>query len=382
MRLLFISTDFPYNSEEGTINQGGGGACVAQLAEALHNRGFEIEVVTSKEPSLKSELFDFPIHRTKFYNLGFRESKITHYISATREAKKLLSEKKFDIIHSHNPTAGLTGCKLAKKFKIPHIMTLHGPWATVRQGRHTRAVAKIIEGKTVKCADIVTSDSHDLQKEMIENYKPELNKMVTIWNAIDSEKFKPNLSKAKARKALDIITDKPIVFYTGRFVEEKGIYYLLEAFKKVKGAHLLLIGGGHDEHIIKEWFSKNKNMKERITIIPYLPYAKMPIAYNACDIFVLPSFAEGFSRSIMEAMSCEKPVVATNVGGNKEEVSKGTGLLVEPKNADALAYNIQILVDNPSLCKKLGKNARKFAIEELSIKKRVNKFIDIYKKLV
>ena len=119
MRVLFISTDFPFETNEGALTQGGGGACIAQLAEGMSDRGHDIEVVTRAEPDFTGELFDFPIHRTSFADMGFRESKITHYFSANKKCKQLLRDKKFDIIHSHNPLAGLTGTKVAKD---NHIM--------------------------------------------------------------------------------------------------------------------------------------------------------------------------------------------------------------------------------------------------------------------
>ncbi|MBN2518231.1 MAG: glycosyltransferase family 4 protein [Candidatus Altiarchaeota archaeon] len=378
MRVLFVSTDFPYRSKEGAMTQGGGGACIAQLAEGLTKKGIEVEVVTRKEPEMESELYGFPIYRTKFYNLGFRESKITHYFPATKECKRLLSEKKFDLIHTHNPTAGMTGCKVSKKFKIPHVMTLHGPWASVRQRFYTRSLARYIEKKTIGCADIVTCDSHALMKEVLENYNPPQEKVVAIPNAVDTAFFNPNIPKEEARKELSLRTEGPIVFYTGRFVEEKGLPYLLDAFKEIEGAHLLLLGGGFDEHLVKDWLGKNSRLKEKIHVIPYLPYPRMPLAYNACDIFVLPTLAEGMSRSIMEAMACGKAVVATNVGGNSELVSKETGILVEPKSPHALSFNIQKLLDKRHLRLRMGQVAREFALGNLSVEKRINSFIKVY----
>jgi len=382
MRVLFVSTDFPYAAKEGAITQGGGGACIAQLAEGLSKKGFDIELVTRLEPEMSGELYDFPIHRTKFYNLGFRESKITHYFPATKECKRLLSEKRFDLIHTHNPTAGMTGCKVSKEFGIPHVMTLHGPWASVRQRFYTRALARLIEGKTVKCADIVTCDSHALREEVLQTYKPSQEKVIAIPNAVDTKFFNPDIPKKKARNELGIKTTKPIVFYTGRFVEEKGLPYLLEAFKDIKGAHLLLLGGGFDEHLVKDWLARNRESEERVHVIPYLPYTKMPSAYNACDIFVLPTLAEGMSRSIMEAMACSKPVIATNVGGNPELVSEETGFLVEPKSPKALTYNIQKLLDSPATCARMGKRAREFATSNLSVEKRIKSFIKVYEGLL
>ncbi len=383
MRILFVSTDFPYSSGEGSVTQGGGGACVAQLAGELAGRGHDIEVVTRMEPELKSELFDFPVHRTKFYDLGFRESRITHYFPATREGKRLLKEKSFDLVHTHNPTAGMTGCSLSKKFGLPHLMTLHGPWASVRQRLYTRAIARIIEGRAVKCADMVSCDSRALRREVLERYSPPEEKVVAIPNAVDTEKFKPARSKSRARKGIGLDADGPLALYTGRFVEEKGLPHLLEAFKSVEGAHLLLLGGGFDEHLVKDWLARNGSMAGRISVIPYLPYEKMPAAYNACDVFVLPTLAEGMSRSVMEAMSCGRPVVATDVGGNPELVENGkTGLLVEPKDSGSLSKALERLLQNSGLRTGMGKAARSFAVRELGVKKRVDGFIGLYEELL
>jgi starch synthase len=378
MRILFVSTDFPYKAKEGAITQGGGGACIAQLAGMLDKLGIDLELVTRLEPSMEAELYDFPIHRTKFYNLGFRESKITHYFPATKEAKRLLTEKKFDLIHTHNPTAGMTGCKLAGKFGIPHIMTLHGPWASVRQKFYTRALARHIEKKTVNGADIVTCDSYALKDEVLRNYGVGKDKVVAIPNAVETNIFSPDIGRDHALKELKLDINNPLILYTGRFVEEKGLPYLLEAFKNVEVAELLLLGGGFDEHLVKNWLLKNPKMKERIHVIPYLPYAKMPYAYNACDLFVLPTLAEGMSRSIMEAMACGKPVIATNVGGNPELVSNETGLLVEAKSPEGLAYNINKLLKSSATRSKMGKAAREFAIDNLGVEKRVQSFLTIY----
>jgi glycosyltransferase involved in cell wall biosynthesis len=382
MKVLFVSTDFPYRSAAGDMTQGGGGACIAQLAGALDKKGLGVEVVTRSEPDLMSEIYKFPIHRTKYYNLGFRESKITHYFPATAEAKRLLKEKKFDIIHTHNPVAGLTGCKLARKYGVPHIMTLHGPWASVRQRFYTRALARHIEGKTVRGADLVTCDSQALADEILANYSPPRENIIAIPNAVDTGIFSPGASKEKARKELGINATGVLILYAGRFVEEKGLPYLLEAFKEIKGAHLLLLGGGFDEHLVKDWLARNAGMKERISVIPYLPYAKMPLAYSACDIFVLPTLAEGMSRSIMEAMACGLPVVATDVGGNPELVSAQTGMLVKPKDAEALRSRISKLVSDKKLRASMSAAARKKALASFSVEKRVSRFVKAYESLL
>jgi len=386
MKILFISTDFPYNAGEGTLTQGGGGACVAQLAEALDEKGVDISVITRREPQLKREIYAFPIHRTDFYYLGFRESKITHVIPATQKCISLLKKEKFDLIHSHNPVAGMTGVLASKNFSMKHVMTLHGPWAGVRQRVYTRMLARAIECSAVRFTDFVTCDSSALQKEVIETYNTIESKTKAIPNAVDANFFNPKKSSEDAaRKKLGIKTKDKLIFYTGRFVEEKGLPYLLEAYKLLSGEEkdvsLLLLGGGFDEHLVGEWLERNSSLRKKITVIPYLPYHNMPYAYIASDIFVLPTLAEGMSRSIMEAMACGKPVVATNVGGNPELVSKDRGLLVEPKNILPLKDAIQNLLTEERLCVSMGKRGREFVVKNLSVEKRLESFLNVYDKL-
>ncbi len=386
MRILFVSTDFPYRSTAGTITQGGGGACISQLADGLNKRGYEIEVITRTERDLSDEIYDFPIHRTKYYNLGFRESKITHYLTATKLAREIVSDRHFDIIHTHNPVAGLTGCKISKAFKIPHIMTLHGPWSSVRQRFYTRILARWIEGRALACADLITCDAKSLTQEVNSRYHHD-EKVITIPNAVDTHQFSPKIGRQEARDKLGIKTDSLIILYTGRFVEEKGLPYLLEAFdrhsKRVDDTYLLLVGGGFDEHLVSRWLSSHPSISPRVIIFPYLPYSEMPLVYNASDIFVLPSLAEGMSRSIMEAMACGKPVIATNVGGNSELVTpKKTGILVEPRSPEALEYHLTLLTRNGNLRANMGKKAREFIMKHNTVDKRINSFIEAYNHLL
>src|SRR3989339_794828 len=117
MKILMISTDFPYKSVDGTIIQGGGSACIAQLVEGLLKKGIEVAIVTRAEVNISEELFDIPIYRTRFVYLGFRESKITHSLFAFPAVLNAIKEFKPDIIHSHNPPAALVGILCAKLSK-------------------------------------------------------------------------------------------------------------------------------------------------------------------------------------------------------------------------------------------------------------------------
>lgn len=389
MHVLHVTTDLPYRIHgKGVITQGGGGACVAQLIQGLLEKNIEIEVVTSRvDAEDYEELFDIPIYRTSLPNFGFRESRFFHISSATEKTLELVRRKKFDLVHTHNPTAGLTGCLVSKFYRIPHTMTLHGPWAEVRQNTFFRNIGRCIERFTVSNADFVTCDSAALKEDTIKKYRVDERKIKTIQNAVDTNKFSPIIaSKKQAREKLGLSVDGKIVLYAGRFVVEKGLPSLLEAAKKVLGREkdvtFVLLGGGFDDEIIKKWLSQNPKFRKNIIVIPYLQYEKMPYAYAASDLFVLSSLAEGMSRSVLEAMSSGLPIVASCVGGNVELVSKKNGILFEPKDSDMMANAIQEIFGNKERMAEMGKNSRKIVEEKFSVEARIDSFLEVYKNLV
>jgi glycosyltransferase involved in cell wall biosynthesis len=98
------------------------------------------------------------------------------------------------------------------------------------------------------------------------------------------------------------------------------------------------------------------------------------------DICVLSTFTEGVSNSILEYMALEKPVVATIGGGTSEIViDNETGFLINPSNPKELADKLGILLENKSLRTRMGSAGKKRVIDEFSVEKMVNKYIDLYK---
>jgi len=381
-----VSTDFPYRSPACAIVQGGGGACISQLVGGLLEKGVGVSVVTRSEPDLTGEIFPCPIYRTRFAWLGFRESKITHSLFVLPKLLSLLASEHFDVIHAHNPAAAIPSILACAVFRKPLLLTMHGPWSEVRQRGLIRWIARRIQGITLRLASRVACDSRALRDELLLLH-PRLpkEKLAVIPNAVDTRFFSPLLpSMASARKRLGLPKNAFVILFTGRFVSEKGLPFLLEAARALPGDgfFLLLIGGGFDEHIVMDWLKENKGMRSKVKCLPYLPYERMPLAYRASDAFVLPTLAEGLSRSIMEALASGVPVIATNVGGNPELVKHGfNGFLVPPRDSKAIAEAIIKLASNPSLSKKMRKNARSFAEKSLSVKKRIDAYIREYRRL-
>jgi len=242
----------------------------------------------------------------------------------------------------------------------------------------------MIERKALRGADHVTCDSKRLAGDVLAWYELDAAKVTAIQNAVETDRFSPDaVSKREARDRLGLPAGDKIVLYTGRFLVEKGITYLLEAIegiaKETDDVSFLLVGGGFDEHVVSDWLSKT-HLQRRVTIIPYVEYERMPSVYAAADVLVQPSLAEGLSRSILEAMACGLPIVATDVGGNPELVS-GNGVLVKPRSAAAIKQALAGVLSDDSARAAMGRQSRRRTVSEFSVQRRIQSFIEVYERV-
>lgn len=171
-----------------------------------------------------------------------------------------------------------------------------------------------------------------------------------------------------------------ILFVHG-LTEQKGVPYLLDGFQglDVNDIRLILVGSNDlsDERTLAI------ENEERITWIQRVPYQKMPLLYNACDVFVLPSVTmtnneEQFGMAVVEAMACGLPTVVTNVGGLPFVVDEGrTSLVVPERSSEELREAVKSLVDDETLREQFGKAGREHvreAFEPDTVAKTLGRF--------
>ncbi|OUU50715.1 MAG: hypothetical protein CBC25_07710 [Pelagibacteraceae bacterium TMED65] len=172
-----------------------------------------------------------------------------------------------------------------------------------------------------------------------------------------------------------------------RLLSDKGVYEFVLAANIIHKRNVsakFLIAGGLDLKnptglSIKdlEKLKKNKNIK-------FLGHQKnIPSLYANSHIVCLPSYREGFPKSLIEAAAASRAVVTTNVPGCRDSIIPNkTGLIVPVKNANKLANAIQFLIDNPKIRKSMGKSGRKLAETQFQIKRVVNIHLKIYQELL
>jgi len=261
-----------------------------------------------------------------------------------RKVENLLVDKEADIIHIHSTamppisnkcpvllTAHWCNKKGISAFHRP-ICDLDSLYRNIMLPIYTR-----IERDLVRAVDKLTVVSSSLQKEFQQFYAIDSD---IIDNGVDIDRFKSdkNLKKETA------------VLFAGKFCRGKGVIDLVNvaaiSIKTHPSLKFYLIGKGPSEKYLKAQIKKRH--LSNVTIIGQISHNELVKYYQRAIVFVLPSYYEGIPTSILEAMACELPVIASNVSGIPDQIEHGiNGLLVKPGNVQDIYNKIIDMVENP-----------------------------------
>ena len=287
---------------------------------------------------------------------------------------RFIERNKFDIIHTHNTAAFIDGVIASKMAGVPVI--IHTDHARAFPDKKRYMLAEwFLSRFTTK---IVAVSEHTRSK-LIEYEKLSPSKVIVIPNGIDERKYAVTADHRK-KKELGIEKHYPILGLGVRLIEQKGVEYLLKAMPSIlqefPKTMLLIAGGGP--------FQQNlQTMSEKLGIaqaVKFLGFRlDMPEILSILDIYVLPSIWEGMPLVILEAMAAKKPIVATKVGGIPEAVIHNhSGLLVPPKDPEALANAILKILKNSNLAASLAENAYNRFLKYFTVKKMVSRYEQLY----
>lgn len=259
---------------------------------------------------------------------------------------KLIREISPDIIHTHlfQPRIYATIAHIFSK--RPVLITQKH--SIVNPKKHHIFI--LFEMISIWMNDKVIAISESVKKSLKKYELISENKIFVLPNCIDYKKFNNKTEREIIQNKKEIV-----IGTVGRLEIEKGTKYLLLAMKIIltsfPNARLEIIGDGSQYKELKE-FSKKLGISN--SVIFFGKFADVIPFYNKMDIFVLPSILEGFGIVLLEAMAAEVPVIATDVDGIKEVVIDGEcGILVPPKNPEAIANSVTRLIENPQLTNKI-----------------------------
>ena len=298
-------------------------------------------------------------------------------------------KNEFSLVHSVSPKAGLLTSIAAWITRIPsRLHTFTGQVWMTKKGIN-RWFLKLLDKIIVTLNTNILVDSFSQQDFLIK--EGVLSKDISIVlgsgsiSGVDVNRFRPSkIRRNLIRKQLNIKDNCVIFLFVGRIKKEKGIFELVEAFKNVSEQCddvILLIVGPDEEGVKQELISYLKTCKK---LVRFVDFTKTPEKYMAAsDIFVLPSYREGFGNVIIEAASCGLPSIGANIYGLSDAIKAGeTGLLVPVKSSKLLEKEMLKLVNNAKLRNEMGLNARTRAIYHFAQDNITLKILQLYKRLI
>ncbi|CEG12374.1 putative Phosphatidylinositol N-acetylglucosaminyltransferase [groundwater metagenome] len=364
------------------------------LSQTLKKLGHDVSVInttftTDKKFDSSCRVLDgIKIYDVKKIKKKYLRGIINPIIESIYKAKKLLQlikTKNFDIIHIHTSTCtSLAAVLFLKKIKIiksPIIITFHGTGFLEGRAEEDNKFSfynflvsinnlcqLYIDRITLRWSEKIISAGEYQVKEMLDVYKVPIEKLIPISNGVDTSFYTPlpkdSAEVTKIRERYGLIGMR-VVLLVGRIAKKKGFQYIVEAapyiLKQIPNTRFFIVGGidlfAHYEPKLIEKI-RYLNLEEKFIIVKDVIEKNMPLYYDLADVCVVPSINyEPLPTVIFEAMSCGKPVVASNIGGIPDQIGyKDT--LVPQKNPNKMAKKVVTILTDKALANRLSNQNR------------------------
>lgn len=295
-------------------------------------------------------------------------------------AIRIMREHDIKLIHSHEFTANSYLTLAARIAGIPIICTVHGKNYYPHKFYRREAYRQV-----ARYANKFVAVSEDLKLFLVESLGIQSELIDVVHNGINTNDFDASRhDRNEIRQAMEITHDQFVIIVVAALFEMKGHKDLVESIRRTP----------HLQHALKVIFVGDGPYREELKrqvieagiehIICFAGFRDdIPQLLSASDLFVLPSYSEGLPVSVLEAMSCGLPVVATDVGGMREIIKDGNnGILVPSQNPSLLSKAIELCRENKSLSEAIGIAGRNYVIEKFSMKCMLDRYHDMYSELL
>jgi len=315
------------------------------IAERLAEKA-EIFIVTGKVKSQpnKEEVNRVKVWRTSLFTLSnLSASPIIYSLSLLPfiffKSLSLIKKEKIDILHCQGFLSSFLGFLLSKLTGTPYIVTVQ---RLEKKGNPLKEMVYREASCCIGASRAVRGYFEAVGAKSIE----------VIPNGIDLARFE-GLDR-KEHEGFVVVT-------VARLEKVKGIEYLIKAFSRcdlLGRSHLLIIGDGSERKNL-ESLSVKLGLTGKVKFLGQIPNERIPAYLMCADCFCLPSLKEGFGIAILEAQAAGIPVIGTKVGGILDLIEDGkTGILVEPKNPEAIAQAVMKISSEPEMASHLVQNAK------------------------
>lgn len=359
MRIAMFNNEFPpLGGGTGTVNQ----EILHQFAE---KHAYEIDLFTSAmgkqyqivQFSEHIRLIKVPVNNKNIHHSTGKELILYTYQSFWKAIKEH-NKKKYNLSMSWSTVpAGWNSYWLKKVYGVPYIIRVTGPDIPYYEKRYDRIypiLTPIIKLVWSNASKIVAKCQ--TEKDMVRKYETKVGVQL-IYNAIDNRKFLINSDR--------VFTNKLTLICVARLIKRKGqetiIYAIHQLLQQGMTFYLNLVGTGDDEQRLRELVSK-LNINHLVTFSGYIPRDQISRQYDDAQIFTLPSYNEGMSNALLEAMASGLPVLVTQTGGTDELVRLGKeGFIFQAGKVQEAVVHLRNMYENRELLMQMSKNVRRMA---------------------
>ena len=306
------------------------------------------------------------------------------------QLKKYFKKMKFDAVHSVTPKAGFTTALAGKLAGIKHRTHIFTGqvWAT-RTGV-MRWILKSIDKVIAKCDNHILVDGKS-QRTFLEQEGVLVKGKAKVFcegsiAGVNSERFVPDaVARREEREKIGIIEGVLTYIFLGRLNHDKGIGELYEAYNRLaaeeKDVFLLLVGFDEEGYLQK--LPEYKNIQEGKNFHFYGSTSQPEHVLNAGDVFVLPTYREGFGSSVLEAACIGLPSICTDAYGVLDAYIEGeTGLQCKVGDVESLYQCMKRMHDEQELRINMGRKSRERALKDFNVKPISEAWFNFYKSIL
>lgn len=345
----------------------------------LDNGAKKVDCYCKKTDFICSELESLP--NVQIIDVSFTRSPFTiKNFKGFKQLKKYFKNTHYDMVDCLQPVGGVMGRMIAKKYKIPCLYTAHGFHFFKGNSKLKNFLFRTIEKHFAKSTDVLVTINDEDYEAALKFKAKKVYKINGI--GVDLTKYKENkdLDKSKFRASLGILDKDYVITSVGELNENKNTLRLIGVLSKIENKNIkyLVCGQGPLKSKYEEEIKKY-HLEDRVKMLGFRK--DIPDILTITDLYIMPSYREGLSKSMMEAMCYGLPVVASKIRGNTDLMGNNEGgILCNPADNDAFVQAIEKIYNDKELQKSMGKRNKEF-IKNFDIKVVLKQMEDIYKEM-
>ncbi|PSB08078.1 glycosyltransferase family 1 protein [Pleurocapsa sp. CCALA 161] len=313
----------------------------------------------------------------------------------------LIKNGSYDLVHLHNVIPALETKRVARacvKKGIPYVISTHGFFEATSSGNayslkyiHEKLAWKFLIEKPinyiVEYADKIFALS-PFEYPLLKKLGIDEARIEVVTNGVSQEFF-----ASRELKEIDLVTERlnlpklsdqeiPVGIFLGNHTKNKGVEILLEAFDLIKKPFILIVCGQKRNNIDYNKFSTNLSSKQKIIFTDWISDEDIISLFHYADLFIYPTQSDTLPLVVLEAMACGLPILSTKVGGIPYQVDRSCGVLVEPRNPQAIKEAFEQMTQNKSELLKMGHAAHQIVKQKFNWESSAQKAFALYREIL